>query len=113
MLAVAYSWVAGHCTTFTRSAEVVTFLPGLVGVVVAFRSTPRSAPRPGRSRLGWLSWWLIVVGLTAVELAALLLGADHAHPTISDLVNPWLLSIPGRAVAFGLWLALGYWLTRR
>jgi hypothetical protein len=112
-LAVAYSWVAGHFTTFTRPAEVATFLPGLAGVIVAFRMPARSAPRSGRSGVGWLAWWLIVIALTGVELAALLLGANHAHPTVSDLVNPWLLSAPRRAFAFGLWLALGFWLIRR
>ena len=74
-------WVAGHFTTFTRPAEVATFVPGLLGVVVAFRQPAAVRPRPGRSRRGWLAWWLIVIGLTGVELAALLLGADHAHPT--------------------------------
>jgi hypothetical protein len=112
-LAVAYSWVAGHFTTFTGPAEVATFGPGLLGVIVAFRRPPGPGPRPGRSRRGWLDWWLIAIALTGVEVAALLLGAKHAHPTVSDLVNPWLLSTPGRALAFGLWLALGYWLSRR
>jgi peptidoglycan/LPS O-acetylase OafA/YrhL len=111
--AVAYSWVAGHFTTFTRQAEIATFIPGLVGVIVAFRVRPRSDPRPGRSRRGWLAWWLIVVAVCAIELASLLLGATHAYPTISDLVNPWLDSTASRAAVFGLWLAFGYWLTRR
>jgi hypothetical protein len=113
VVALGYSWVAGHFTTFTRPAEVATFVPGLLGVVVAVRITPRSRLRPGRSGLGWLAWWLVVVTLNAVEFAALFLGANHAHPTVSDLVNPWLLSTISRAVAFGLWLALGYWLARR
>jgi hypothetical protein len=112
-VAIAYSWVAGHFTTFTRPAEVATFIPGLLGVVIAARIAPSTAGRPGRSRLGWLAWWLIVIAITAIELAALALGANHAHPTISDLVNPWLLSTPSRAVAFGLWLAFGCWLLRR
>ncbi len=54
-----------------------------------------------------------MIALNAVEFVALALGATHSHPTISDLVNPWLLSTPSRAVAFALWLAFGYWLTRR
>jgi hypothetical protein len=111
--AVAYSWVAGHFATFTRPAEVVTFVPGLVGVVIAARIAPSSAGRPDRSARGWLAWWLIVIAITAIELAALALGANHAHPTISDLVNPGLLSTPSRALAFGLWLAFGCWLLRR
>jgi hypothetical protein len=113
VIALGYAWVAGHFTTFTRPAEVATFVPGLLGVIVAFRVSPRSRVRPDRRGRGWLAWWLVVLGLNAVELAALFLGANHAHPTLSDLINPWLLSTPSRAVAFALWLAFGYWLTRR
>jgi hypothetical protein len=112
-VAIAYAWVAGHFTTFTRPAEVATFVPGLLAVIVALRTAPRSSAREARSRRGWLGWWLVVIAVNAVELVSLLLGASHAHPTVSDLVNPWLLSTPSRAAAFALWLGFGYWLTRR
>jgi hypothetical protein len=113
LVAIAYSWAAGHLATFTRPAEVATFLPGLLAVVIAARITPRSSCRPDRSTRGWLTWWVIAIALTAVEIVALGLGASHAHPTISDLVNPWLSSTPGRAAAFALWLGFGFWLVRR
>jgi hypothetical protein len=111
--ALAYSWMAGHFTTFTRPAQVATFIPGLIGVLVAIRRRPAKSARADRSGRGWLTWWLIVIGLNAIEAISLVLGSTHAHPTMSDLVNPWLLSTPSRAVGFGLWLALGYWLSRR
>jgi hypothetical protein len=113
VIAVGYAWVAGHFTTFTRPAEIATFVPGLLGSWVVVRGTSHRTARPDRTRVGWLGWWLIVVGLNAVELVSLALGPGHAHPTISDLVNPWLLSAPARAVGFALWLGLGYWLSRR
>jgi hypothetical protein len=112
-VALGYAWVAGHFTTFSRPAEVVTFIPGLLAMIVAVRSGPRQSVRPDRRGAGWLGWWLIVIALNAVELVSLALGSTSAHPTISDLVNPWLLSTPARAVAFALWLGLGYWLSRR
>jgi peptidoglycan/LPS O-acetylase OafA/YrhL len=112
-VAVAYSWMAGHFTTFTRPAEVATFIPGLLGVLAASWLAPRRSGRPDRSGRGWLAWWLIVVAFNAIELVSLALGSTHAHPTVSDLTNPWLLSTPSRAVGFGLWLSLGYWLARR
>lgn len=113
VVALGYSWVAGHLTTFSRPAEVATFVPGLLAVVVAARITPRSSCRPDRSTRGWLAWWLILLALTAIEVVALALGATHSHPTISDLVNPLLSTTPGRAAAFALWLGFGYWLIRR
>lgn len=112
-MAIAYCWVAGHFTTFTRPAEIATFIPGLIGVLVVLRLLPAGSSRPDRSGGGWLAWWLIVIGFNAIELVSLALGPTHAHPTISDLVNPWLLSTPSRAVGFGLWLSHGYWLARR
>jgi hypothetical protein len=113
VLAILYSWVAGHFTTFTCSAEVATFIPGLVGLLIVIRVGPRGRVQPDRSRLAWLAWWFIVIGLNAIELISLALGSTDAHPTISDLVNPWLLSTPSRAVGFALWLTVGYWLSRR
>jgi hypothetical protein len=113
VVAVAYSWVAGHFTTFTRPAQIATFIPGLLGVIAAVRLAPRRSARDDRSGRGWLAWWLIVLGLTTIEVLSLALGSTHQHPTISDLVNSWLLSTPSRAVGFGLWLSLGYWLLRR
>jgi hypothetical protein len=112
-VAVTYSFVAGHFATFTRPAAVATFVPGLLAVIIAARTAPRSKARPGRSRAGWLAWGLIATGVTVVELVTLASGADNHHPTISDLVNPWLLPTLGRTVAFAAWLALGYWLARR
>jgi len=112
-LVVGYSWVAGHFTTFTRPAEVATFVPGAIGVAVAIRTHRSSTVRSDRSRTGWLAWWLIVAAVTVIEILALALGANHNHPTISDLVNPWLDPTPARALWFALWLGFGYWLSRR
>lgn len=109
----AYSWVAGHFVTFSRSAAIATFIPGLLGVIAALWFAPRGSCRPDRSRRGWLAWWLVILGLSAIELISLAFGSTTAHPTVSDLVNPWLLSTPSRAVAFVLWLSFGYWLSRR
>jgi hypothetical protein len=113
LVLVGYAAVAGQFETFTRPAQVATFIPGLVAVVVALRVPARRRARPDRRRAGWLCWWLIAAAILVLELGSLVAGADHEHPTISDLVNPALAGAPGRAVAFGLWLALGYWLVGR
>jgi hypothetical protein len=111
--AAACSWLAGHFTTFTRPAEVVTFVPGLLLLAVAARTTAGATVRPDRSRSGRLVWWLLLVAITSVEVAALTLGAGHSAPTISDLVNPWIDSTVSRSLGFALWLGFGWWLVRR
>ncbi|HTW21185.1 MAG TPA: hypothetical protein VME70_13350 [Mycobacteriales bacterium] len=113
VVALLYSWVAGHFSTFTTSAAVATFVPGAIGVGVAFGSRRSVAVRPRVGRRAWLAWALVLAGFTALELAALFLGADHAHPTVSDLVNPWFGPVPARAALFAAWLGFGYWLSRR
>jgi hypothetical protein len=112
-VAVAYAAVAGQFATFSRPAEVATFVPGLLAVIVALRTVQPGRAARGRRRTGWAWWWLVAAAFTAVELLALFLGANHAHPTVSDLVNPWLGPTPTRAAAFALWLAFGWWLVRR
>jgi hypothetical protein len=112
-VALGYAWVAGHFTTFTVPAEVATFIPGVIGMVTAIRLPPSRRCRPGRRAAGWWAWAAIAVVATVIELAALALGANHAHPTVSDLTNPWVSNTPGRAAAFALWLGFGWWIARR
>jgi hypothetical protein len=112
VLALTYGAVAGTFTTFTRPAEVATFLPGVAAVVVALVRAPAAVPADRRFA-GWIAWAVLVVIFTATELVALAAGANHAHPTISDLVNPWIDHDASRAAGFTLWLGFGYWLVRR
>jgi hypothetical protein len=112
VLALGYAAVAGTFTTFTEPAEIATFLPGAAAVVVALISAPATAAEP-RRRFGWVAWAVLGLGFTTTELAALAAGANHAHPTISDLLNPWLAHDASRAAGFALWLGCGYWLMRR
>jgi hypothetical protein len=113
VLGAAYSCLAGHFTTFSRPAEVVTFVPGVLLLAVAAGATAGTPIRPGRRRSGWAAWWVLVAALTSVELATFAAGSAHSAPTISDLVNPWIDSTASRSVGFALWLGLGWWLMRR
>jgi hypothetical protein len=110
---LGYAYLAGHFATFTQAAAVAAFIPGLAAVVAAAVIPAARSSRPERSGRGWLAWWVIVAVFTAVELAALLLGANHTHPTVSDLVNPWIDGTVRRAVGYALWLGLGVWMLRR
>lgn len=108
---LGYAAVAGRFATFTRPAEVATFLPGAAVMTIALIRPSHPPVTPNRS--AWIVWLAILALATAVELAALFGGADHAHPTISDLVNPWIDHRWSRAGAFALWLGAGGWLLRR
>jgi hypothetical protein len=63
--------------------------------------------------------WAALLGLSGVwELAALFfqpsLDTDsYAHPTISTLTDPVLVSAPGRSAVLAAWLGLGWYLVRR
>jgi hypothetical protein len=112
-VALGYAWVAGHFSTFTVPAAVATFVPGAIGMVAAVRLPPSRRCRPDRAAVGWWAWAAIAGVALAIELTTLALGASHAHPTVSDLTNPWLSHTPGRAAAFALWLGLGWWIVKR
>jgi hypothetical protein len=108
-----YAWTAGHFATFTRPAAVATFVPGVLGVADALIDRSPRPIRAGRRRGSWLPWVAIAAAVTGLEVTALATGAGPAHPTISDLLNPLLLSTPSRALGFAAWLATGIWLSRR
>ena len=63
-------------------------------------------------------WGGLLVAAGAWELAAYfqqpsLSAISYAHPTISALTDPLLVSYPGRAAALAIWLAVGWFLARR
>jgi hypothetical protein len=92
--------------------RVVLAVPGLVALVLLLRSDPstRSVRPPGR---GWVVWPVLLVLGCFFELANFLMQADpmtpnHAHPVLSDIVEPWLASGPARGVFCAVWLVLGW-----
>jgi hypothetical protein len=114
VLAALYAWVAGQFTPFTWPAAVLTFLPGLTGLLAATRVPRGGGVRPGRARLGWLAWVVVLGGIVGLEAASFFLGSStHGHPTISNIANHALHTDLTRAVAFFGWMAFGGWLLRR
>ncbi|HEV2377216.1 MAG TPA: hypothetical protein VGS19_34270 [Streptosporangiaceae bacterium] len=104
-----YSWPA------TISVTAVAAVAVLAAWVVSAGST--DPPK----KLGWVgvsAWTAVLVGAAGWELTALFLQPalttnSYAHPTLSNLMDPVLASVPGRASVLFAWLALGWYLARR
>lgn len=96
--------------------RLVLAVPGLVALalLVRTRQSARRGPAPGR---GWVLWPVLLVLGCLFELANFLMQPDpmtpnHAHPVLSDIVEPWLGSGPARGVFCAVWLVLGWQLVR-
>ena len=92
--------------------RLVLAVPGVAALLVLLlgRSATRPAPPPGR---GWVVWPALLVFGCLFELANFLAQPDgttpnHAHPVLSDIVEPWLASGPARAVFCAAWLFIGW-----
>jgi hypothetical protein len=118
--AAVWAWYASGVRTFTRPAEVLTFLPGLAVLLLTLRpsaSSARSAASGTQSvaphrRWGVLPWLAVLVAIIGWEMAELFSQPRHAHPTISSLMNSLLSTHPSRFVGYLVWLILGWLLVR-
>ena len=122
---VAYAWLASGVRTFTKPAEVLTFLPGALVVVLAVRQ-PRRERVPDRWRrlresaaehrgllLGAALWGLALTALVSWELVSLFSQPRSAHPTLSSITDRALRDHPARFAGYLAWLWLGRSLLRR
>jgi hypothetical protein len=113
VIAVAWAWVASGARTFTRPAEVLTFLPGLAVLVLTLR--PSAVLRPADSRAGrWgaLPWVAAAAAVIGWELVQLFEQPRHLHPTLSSVTDSLLSTHPSRFIGYLAWLVLGWMLVR-
>ncbi|MEY2571406.1 MAG: hypothetical protein QOE63_1756 [Acidimicrobiaceae bacterium] len=115
VVGLAYAWFASGVRTFTQPAEVLTGVP-IVLVAIALDRSPRGKrdtddARPAR----WLAaWGGLALALTAWELGELKSLPRHDHPTMSSIGDAVLRSARVvHALAFAVWLVLGWSLARR
>lgn len=114
-----YAVAAGGLARFSWPAMVAVAVPGVVGVMSAWRAAPGASAEAAPIQAGGAAAWAAVfVALALWELGAWLLQptlttGSPAHPTISILLDPLLGSHPGRSVGFAAWLGLGWFLVRR
>jgi hypothetical protein len=109
--ATVWAWFASGVRTFTRPAEVLTFVPGFIVLVLTLR--PRAEPEVVTGRTGRrVPWVALAAAFTALELSELFSQPRSAHPTLSSLTNTLLDTHPSRFIGYAVWLALGWLLVR-
>ncbi len=95
-------------------------VPGLVAAGALLRRRPRDPlPEPSAAGLpGRFTWLVLGLALAVIELGSFLSEstpgvANPEHPTVSDLLEPFLESPVSRGLAALAWVAAGIWLVRR
>jgi hypothetical protein len=120
----ALAVLASFTTPFTLPADLVVGA-GFVALAAVLVAQARWSPTPsvlarqplaGPGPRRWSAWLLWIVPFAAIvgfELFNYTRLPRSAHPTLSSMVDSLTSSHPGHAVAFGAWLALGWYLVRR
>jgi len=114
-----YAGIVGSFSRYSWPATIAVVALGCLMVAVGWQGPLRHRQAPGARSLrrAWL-WAVVLVTGGLWELSSLLqqphLTTDsYAHPTISALTDPLLVSHPGRSVALGAWLLIGWFLVGR
>jgi hypothetical protein len=120
---VAYALAASFSHPFTLTADVITAVP--LAAVLALtvwsfgrgRADPNVTAGLAARHARWSRWslvWLAGVGAAAAwELYCYANLPREQHPTLSVLIDLLDSTRVGKTVAFGSWLALGWFLAAR
>jgi hypothetical protein len=116
---VLYAGIVGSFKRYSWPATAAVVALGCLMVAIGWQGPlRRRAQLTGQAlRRVWI-WAVVLVAGGLWELSSLLqqphLTTDsYAHPTISALTDPLLSSHPGRSVALGAWLLIGWFLAGR
>jgi hypothetical protein len=116
---VSYGWWATGVQTFTTAAYLAVAIPAVVVLtasLVTGRMTERAPSTPATDQRGGsatsgrsaLPLAAIVVAAVVLEIVGLALGGHSSTvPTLSDVADRAIARHLLRAIAFGLWLAIG------
>ncbi len=114
-----YAGIVGSFKRYSWPATAAVVALGCLMVAIGWQGPLRDrAQLTGNAlRRVWL-WAVVLVAGGLWELSSLLqqphLTTDsYAHPTISALTDPLLASHPGRSLALGGWLLIGWFLAGR
>ena len=117
-LATAFALVVGAFERYTWPVTIGVLVPGITGLVFAWRGTRRRDPGPTLSLPQVLPWMAVFVTVGLFELTNLLLQPgltidSYDHPTLSVLSDAVLNGHFGRSLGLFLWLLLGAYLLDR
>ena len=114
-----YASVVGSFSRYSWPVTIAVVAVGCLMVAIGWQGPlRRREPLTGAPlRRAWL-WAVVLMSGGLWELNSLLqqphLTTDSfAHPTISALTDPLLASHPGRSVALGVWLLIGWFVVGR
>lgn len=115
--ALVWAWFGSGVRTFTRPAEVLTFLPGLAVLLLTLRPSASAAgigtaALPPDRRWSVLPWVVVLAAIVGWELVELFSKPRSLHPTISSVMDSLLSTHPSRFVGYLVWLVLGWLLVR-
>ena len=112
-----YGALAALFAPFTWPIRAATALPAFIVVVMAVW---RGWLRPGvknaalsRYHPGLLLWVAVFVVMIAFQLLNFFEWPRTVYPTLSSLLSTWFAFYPARALAFGLWIWLGWYVVDR
>jgi hypothetical protein len=116
--AIVYAVIVGRFGRYSWPATVPVVLVGAIAIAIAWRGRSRALDPPPLGPVGAATWAALFVALSLWELAQLLLQPSfttdsYAHPTLSVLTDPILVSHLGRSAALLVWLAFGWFLVER
>jgi hypothetical protein len=118
-LGALYAGVVSAFSRYSWPATISVVALGCLMVAIGWQGPVRrrAALTGDPLRRAWL-WAAVMVAGGMWELSSLLqqphLTTDsYAHPTISALTDPLLASHPGRSVALGAWLLIGWFAVGR
>jgi hypothetical protein len=112
--ALSYGWVLADVRPFTRPAEALTALPIVVVAIALVSTRVRTAHADSRPGWGLAVWGVLLLAFVGWELRELFASPRHDYPTVSSIGNRVLNSSRMViAVAFTVWVALGWRIVRR
>jgi hypothetical protein len=115
---LGYAWFASGVRTFTRPAEVLTFIPAfavLLWTIAPLRRARQRRPSGSRAPYdprGIAAWLVLLAAVVGWEMFQLFSKPRERHPTISSLLNSLISTHPSRFVGYLLWLFAGWLLLR-
>lgn len=122
VVGLGYAVLASSTRPFTWAANIVTAVPLVAAVVVTIWSS-RGEGRAGmvpRTERGvevasqggrrWMTSLAPILAIAAWELYCFVNLPRAAHPTLSSLIDILDSTRAGKILAFGSWLALGWFL---